>query len=41
LDSSEKIILDFSDELLNVYLRDKIEKENKDLRETIITTALT
>lgn len=38
--TSEKIILDFSDELLNVYLRDKIEKENKNLREMIIENAL-
>lgn len=39
-DDTEKIILDFSDELLNVYLRVKIEQENKSLRETIINTAL-
>ena len=41
IDSTEKIIWDYSNELLNVYLRDKIEKENKDIRNTIINTALT
>jgi hypothetical protein len=32
--------MDFSDELLSVYLRDKLEKENKIIRETIVSTAL-
>ncbi|MDR2640888.1 MAG: His-Xaa-Ser system protein HxsD [Candidatus Peribacteria bacterium] len=32
----EKVALDFSDELLSVYLRDKLEKDNKDIREKII-----
>ncbi|MDR1987575.1 MAG: His-Xaa-Ser system protein HxsD [Candidatus Peribacteria bacterium] len=32
----EKIALDFSDELLSVYLRDKLEKDNKNIREKII-----
>lgn len=36
----ENIIWDFSDELLNVYLRNKIEIDNKEIRETIINTAL-
>ena len=37
---AEKIIFDFSDELLNVYLRLKIENENKELKNIIIETAL-
>lgn len=36
----EKIIADFSDELLAVYLRNKLEKENKVIREKIVLTAL-
>lgn len=40
-ETSEKIILDFTDELLNTYLRDKVEKENRNLREIIINKALT
>ncbi len=34
------IIWEFSDELLNVYLRDKLEKDNKVIRETIVTKAI-
>lgn len=36
----EQIIMDFSDELLSVYLRNKLEKENKIIRETIVSSAL-
>lgn len=36
----KKIIWDFSWELLNVYLRDKIEKDNKIIRERIISSAI-
>ena len=42
-DSKEKpenIIADFSDELLSVYLRDNLEKENKDIREKIVWAAI-
>lgn len=37
---AEKILWDFSDELLDVYLRDKLERDNKIIRETIVTKAL-
>ncbi|MDD4151923.1 MAG: His-Xaa-Ser system protein HxsD [Candidatus Gracilibacteria bacterium] len=40
LESSEKIIGEFSDELLSVYLRDKLEHENKIIREMIIGSAI-
>lgn len=36
----EKIIEDFSDVLLETYLRDKLEKDNKVIRETIVTKAI-
>lgn len=36
----EEVILEFSDELLSVYLRDKLEKENKDIREKIVWAAI-
>lgn len=36
----ELVIWEFSDELLDVYLRDKLEKDNKIIRETIVTTAI-
>lgn len=36
----KKIIWDFSDELLAVYLRDKLEHDNKDIREAIVTKAI-
>jgi len=39
-ETSEKIIWDFSDELLSVYLRDKLEHDNKDIREKIIWAAI-
>lgn len=39
-DDSKKIIMDFSDELLNVYLREILEKENKDIREKIVWAAI-
>lgn len=39
-EKSENIIWDFSWELLNVYLRDKLEKDNKIIREKIISTAI-
>ncbi len=35
------IILDFSDELLSVYLRNKLEIDNKIIRERIVATAIT
>jgi His-Xaa-Ser system protein HxsD len=34
------IIADYSDELLSTLLRDNLEKENKEIRETIVTTAI-
>lgn len=37
---SEVIIWEYSDELLDVYLRDKLEKDNKVIRETIVTRAI-
>lgn len=36
----ENIIWDFSDELLSVYLRDKLEKDNKEIREKIVWAAI-
>ncbi len=36
----KNIIADFSDELLAVYLRDNLEKENKDIREKIVWAAI-
>ena len=36
----EDIISDFSDELLSVYLRDKLEKDNKIIRERIVWAAI-
>ncbi len=36
----ENIIWDFSDELLSVYLRDKLEHDNKDIREKIVWAAI-
>jgi len=36
----KKVIGEFSDELLDVYLRDKLEKDNKIIRETIVTKAI-
>ncbi|MDD3302424.1 MAG: His-Xaa-Ser system protein HxsD [Candidatus Gracilibacteria bacterium] len=38
--SPEIIINEFSDELLNVYLRDKLEKDNKEIREKIVGAAI-
>lgn len=40
LEKPEKIIWDFSDELLSVYLRDKLEHDNKDIREKIVWAAI-
>lgn len=37
---AETIILDFSDELLSVYLRDKLEHDNKEIREKIVGAAI-
>lgn len=37
---TEQIIFEFTEELLNVYLRKKIEEDNKQLRNEIINTAL-
>lgn len=39
-ETPENIILDFSDELLNVYLRNKLEHDNKDIREKIVGAAI-
>ncbi|MFK7779949.1 MAG: hypothetical protein QM490_02280 [Candidatus Gracilibacteria bacterium] len=39
-DKPEKIILDFSDELLNNILREKVFEENKEVRTEIITSAI-
>ena len=39
-DNLEKILADFSDELLATYLRDKLEKENKEIREKIVSAAI-
>mgnify|MGYP003535130382 CR=1 FL=1 len=36
----EKIIMDFSDELLSVLLRDNLEKDNKEIREKIVSAAI-
>ncbi|MDD3646552.1 MAG: His-Xaa-Ser system protein HxsD [Candidatus Gracilibacteria bacterium] len=40
LENPERIIGDFSDELLSVVLRDKLEKDNKDIREKIVGAAI-
>lgn len=41
IDIDPKVIIgDFSDELLDVYLRDKIERDNKVIREAIVTKAI-
>lgn len=39
-ESLEKIISDFSDSLLEFYLRNKLEVENKTIRETIVKKAI-
>jgi His-Xaa-Ser system protein HxsD len=39
-ENPKNIIADFSDELLAVYLRDNLEKENKDIREKIVWAAI-
>ncbi len=39
-EKSEEIIANFSDELIAVYLRDKLEKENKTIREAIVNKAI-
>lgn len=36
----EKLIWEFSDTLLETYLRDKLEKDNKIIRETIVEKAI-
>jgi len=36
----KEIIWGFSDELLNMTLRDKLEKDNKEIRETIVKKAI-
>ncbi|QFR39613.1 His-Xaa-Ser system protein HxsD [Candidatus Gracilibacteria bacterium 28_42_T64] len=38
--NSETLVGSFSDELLSVYLRDKLEKDNKEIRETIVKKAI-
>lgn len=40
LAESDKIIWDFSDELLSVCLRDKLEHDNKEIREKIVWAAI-
>lgn len=40
LEKPENIISDFSDELLSVILRDNLEKDNKVIREKIVTAAI-
>ncbi len=40
LEEPKNIVLEFSDELLSVYLRDKLEKENKEIREKIVWAAI-
>ena len=37
---SQVIIWEYSDELLDVFLRDKLEKDNKIIRESIVTKAI-
>jgi len=39
-DNLDKIIADFSDELLEISLRDKLERKNKKIREAIVTAAI-
>lgn len=39
-ESPKNIIADFSDELLSVYLRDKLEQDNKNIREMIVWAAI-
>jgi His-Xaa-Ser system protein HxsD len=36
----EDVIEDFSNSLLETYLRDKLEKDNKTIRETIVQKAI-
>lgn len=36
----KNVIWQFSNELLDVYLRDKLEKDNKEIRETIVKKAI-
>lgn len=36
----EEILADYSDEILSVYLRDKLEKDNKEIREKIVWAAI-
>lgn len=38
--SLHQLVSDFSDEMLDVYLRDKIERENRIIRESIVNKAL-
>jgi hypothetical protein len=37
---SKNLVMEFSDELLAVYLRDKLEHDNKDIREKIVGAAI-
>jgi His-Xaa-Ser system protein HxsD len=37
---SEKVVREFTDDLLEVFLRDKLEKDNRVIREAIITKSL-
>ncbi len=39
-ENPKNVIADFSDELLATYLRDKLEKENKEIREKIVWAAI-
>ena len=38
--SAEHVLWEYSDELMSVYLRDTLEKENKVIREAIVTKAI-
>lgn len=40
LENLENIIFNFSDSLIETYLRDRLEKENKVIRETIVEKAM-
>jgi His-Xaa-Ser system protein HxsD len=40
IEEPKNIIADFSDELLSTLLRHNLEKENKEIREAIVTTAI-
>lgn len=39
-ETADEIIANFSDELISVYLRDKLEHDNKEIREMIVWAAI-